>query len=55
MKKAIVCNDGYPYLALKLALLFKLSKVDHPEFQYDEVAEWHKNILESSTAGFCGI
>ena len=35
MQKAILYRNGIPYLAPELALLYKASKANNPEYQYD--------------------
>ena len=35
MEKAILYNNGFPYLAPELALLYKSCRADNPEYQYD--------------------
>ena len=40
--KAILFNEGIPYLAPEIVLLYKSSRSDNPEYQYDfEQTYWH--------------
>lgn len=56
MRKAILYNNGIPYIAPELALLYKSSRAENPEYQYDykitiprldeEQLLWFYNSLE---------